>query len=381
MRRFLLPGYVGIVTTLLSGPLALADERDDRILALQDQNAALMQRIQDQEARLSALEQTQPVIGASAIPAVSSSVPGKHGVYGRLRLSMSRQHTDMGSTSSASERQDENAHLLGFKGHWGGEELRALYNIQVGVDADTATAGDVFTRRFAYAGLSSQTWGTLLYGSMSAPYKSPGVDIDQFYDTPVAAPGGAHHFGLSSFNSGWINNSVSYTSPSFSGFNFQGAVFKDDSDNPDDGWNVGIGFEQGAFKADLQMIDASTETGFAAGDARAQRVVLAYTFQEKLALGASWEHVKPKLAESQNLYYGVASYPITHKIKLSGALGFVDGGVSEGVGISLGTWYSVLPSTYIYAVFGNINQSERVTGASDWRTVGVGVHHAFGFGN
>jgi len=365
--------FIGLATPVF------AEDPRPTLQHLQDENRVLRDRLEAQEARLRALEEMLPV--EQTTPRSQERSLGEHSLYGRLRFSMTRVHTDTGSLSTATDSQDENSHFIGIRGAVGDGALRALYDIQFSIDGDTRTPGDVLLRRLSYAGFESDRFGRVLYGTMDSPYKLPGIALDPFYNTPNSVPGGSHHFGLSALNSGWIADTVSYTSPEVRGLRLAAALFKDGQDNPDDGWSLGLDFDRGPLRASFHVLEATEETGFSVGDLRATRGTLAYAFSESLRLGASWEHLKPKLSESIDLYFGSLRYPLTQKLTFGAAIGFVDGGVNEGIGVSLGSWYSVLPNTQIYAVAGSINQRERLGGASDRRSLGIGVHHAFSLGD
>jgi predicted porin len=351
-----------------------ADERNDLILQLLDQNRALTDQLADQERRLGALENRRVSAGA---PVGAAAIPGKHTVYGDLRLSLSRTETDSGSGSMETTSQDSNNSRIGMKGWYGNDEWKAIYHIELGLNQETDRLDDHFDNV-----VTRRRYGTVKYGTMSTPYKMPGYLMDPFYDT-AAGPGFAGaNFGLSPQTNNWVSNALTYTSPSFSGFTVNAGAFFDDADGDDHSMTGGVEYKDGPFKGGIQLLDATNETDLVtASDRRLARLYSNYTFDERLTLAGSWEKAWIDEAADINYYYGVARFALTPRVELASSVGYVDAGAGEGIGLTFGVFYKVLQKTTLYGLISNINRHAESTATPNRLVFSTGVSHKFAFGN
>jgi predicted porin len=103
-----------------------------------------------------------------------------------------------------------------------GNGLKAVYQVEFGIDLtdtqNTAVSGnEPVTMRNSYVGLASN-WGTLLMGRHDTPLKISTGPLDMFADTM------ADYNNTVGFQDLRADNVIAYISPSFSGFQFAGAV-------------------------------------------------------------------------------------------------------------------------------------------------------------
>jgi predicted porin len=103
-----------------------------------------------------------------------------------------------------------------------GNGLKAIYQVEFGIDLtdtqNTAVRGnEAVTMRNSYVGLAGN-WGTFLMGRHDTPLKISTGPLDMFADTM------ADYNNTVGFNDLRVDNAIAYISPSFSGFQFAGAV-------------------------------------------------------------------------------------------------------------------------------------------------------------
>jgi predicted porin len=103
-----------------------------------------------------------------------------------------------------------------------GNGLKAIYQVEFGIDlTDTnnraVSGSESVTMRNSYVGLASN-WGTVLMGRHDTPLKISTGPLDLFADTM------ADYNNTVGFNDLRVDNAIAYISPSFSGFQFAGAV-------------------------------------------------------------------------------------------------------------------------------------------------------------
>lgn len=115
------------------------------------------------------------------------------------------------------------ANRVGIKGSEDlGNGLKAIYQVELGVSlADTndnvTSGGDAITMRNSFVGLAG-SFGTVLIGRHDTPLKISTGKLDMFSDTM------ADYNGTIGFDDIRADNAVAYISPSFSGFQFMGAL-------------------------------------------------------------------------------------------------------------------------------------------------------------
>lgn len=122
-------------------------------------------------------------------------------------------------------RVSNNTSVLGFKGAEDlGGGLKGIWQIEQVIDLTGDTSGTGFGTRDTFIGVAHDTFGTLRIGRYNSPYKSSTRALDIF------------HYRLGDYRNiiGNVNgvnlynnrnpNSLTYTSPSFSGFTVAGQV-------------------------------------------------------------------------------------------------------------------------------------------------------------
>lgn len=211
-------------------------------------------------------------------------------VYGVADLSFDSVSTSggtiPGSRTGNYTRVSSNSSYLGFKGSEDlGNGLRALFQFESSVNADTNTAGSSLlgAARDSYVGLESASIGTVKLGTLSTPTRSLGTAID--------VNAGAAGIGT---NSGLINNlgfdsrqanAIRYDTPALAGFSAAFAYIAGENKTHDgaaapanrSAWDLGMNYKAGPWMAGLTHAQ-SKEGNLADSKVRNSRIATAYDF-------------------------------------------------------------------------------------------------------
>lgn len=116
------------------------------------------------------------------------------------------------------------ANRIGVKGSEDlGNGLKAIYQVEFGINLNDTnnnvlSNSDSITYRNTFVGLAGDAWGTALVGRHDTPMKISTGKLDLFADTM------ADYNGTVGFRDYRADNVVAYISPSWSGFQFAGAI-------------------------------------------------------------------------------------------------------------------------------------------------------------
>ncbi|TDY00110.1 porin [Thiohalophilus thiocyanatoxydans] len=305
---------------------------------------------------------------AAAVAAVLGSAPAAaNEVYGDVRLSVNSIDDSSGTSSDS---QDSNASRVGFKGGYeldGG--LKALYHIEGGVNTDGDDNKDMFTKRFAFAGLAGN-FGKVLYGTLSSPYKMAGLKIDPYYDTAAGDKLSGRNYGLSDYTNGWFDNVVAYITPDMNGIQANAVMVMDDEESNDHHFNYGVSYNQAGFSAGIQLLEVNT----VGSEVDATRVTAGYK-TDQWSVGASMENVDPEASADTDYLYVAGTYNVSAKNTLKLSYGDVD---DDGTGMTAGVSHDLGEKTELYALYSDIDYDDA---AKDNRTViSLGVSHKFSIG-
>ncbi|MDR9435274.1 MAG: porin [Thiohalophilus sp.] len=311
------------------------------------------------------------VIAAAVVTALCFSSPASaNEVYGDVRLSVNSIDKKDGTSTDS---QDSNASRIGFKGSYELDAgLKALYHIQAGVQTDSDSSSDdkdMFTKRFAFAGLAGN-FGKVLYGTLSSPYKMAGLKIDPFYDTAAGEGMGGKNYGLSGYTNGWFDNVLAYVTPDMNGFQANAVMVMDDTDANDHHFNYGASYSQAGFTAGVQLLEVNT----AGSEVDATRLTAGYK-TDQWSIGASMENVDPKASADTDYLYVAGTYNLSAKNTLKLSYGDVD---NDGTGMAAGVSHNLGKKTELYALYSDVDYD---AATDDNRTViSVGVSHKFSIG-
>ncbi|MDQ7015683.1 MAG: porin [Gammaproteobacteria bacterium] len=329
------------------------------------------------------MKKTVLAVALSALFAGSAMADPK--VYGNFRASM-----NFGDLNGADNGLSvvNNASRLGVKGSSGTDSLKGIYHIQMGANNDAG--GAALSSRFYFAGLKG-SFGKVIYGRLSTPYKMAGVKQDPFYDTSAGSGNGGSNYGYSGLNNGFTDNSIAFYSSKIGGaISVHGSLSIDDSGNDDHDIGFGAEFSNKMFKAGVSVLsigdDAADATNGAivakgAGVDTATRVYGSAKLSG-ITVGASFETVDTGAANSRNYVHVNGSFKVSSAMKVAASFGSVTDGNTgtgfdaTGTGFSVGAFYNVLPKTRLSAIFSSVNYDD-VAVITDRSGLSVGVVQSF----
>ena len=159
-------------------------------------------------------------------------------IYGQANVSLDSVSTGSSTNGQTTNHVGSTQSRLGFKGAEDlGDGLSAIWQIEEGVNFANAqntpatsgafTAGTtVFSGRDTFAGLSSASMGTAIFGIHDTPYKMATRGYDLFADSiadnrSIMGTSGTAAGALGDIR---LNNVAAYISPAMNGFTFAGAT-------------------------------------------------------------------------------------------------------------------------------------------------------------
>ncbi|WPL15460.1 Porin [Thiorhodovibrio winogradskyi] len=171
------------------------------------------------------------------------------------------------------------ANRVGVKGSEDlGNGLKAIYQVELGVSLadtnDNVTSGsDSISMRNSFVGLAG-SFGTVLVGRHDTPMKISTGKLDMFSDTM------ADYNGTVGFDDVRADNTIAYISPSFSGFQFMGALVAPggstalgnnnvNSDELNGAWSLAGIYSNGPFYASVAYETAGNEMFMNSADSEA----------------------------------------------------------------------------------------------------------------
>ena len=224
-------------------------------------------------------------------------------VNGQVRLSVNRVNA---AGSSYSELRD-NASRLGFKGSEElGGGLKALFGLEMGIEADQGTLTSP-NFRHSYVGLSSQNWGTMSLGRLdsAAPAGSPIYSQVTAITSFAANDAGLTAIGTSILNArNRTSNSIGYMSPSVAGLDmraryyWRGQESLKEAENAARSLDLGVNYQNGPLKLALGYARDSREGGLKANE-----------FDHKWQAGARYDfgQISPYLLYGRDSYRNSAA--------------------------------------------------------------------------
>jgi len=296
-------------------------------------------------------------------------------IYGNFRGSLNMG--DFGNDGSA--EFVNNASRVGIKGATKKSEsgLQGIYHIQMGANNDAG--GSALTSRFYFAGLKG-SFGKVIYGRLSTPYKMAGVKQDPFYDTSAGPANSGSNYGYSSLNNGFTNNSTAYYSPKFGGgLTFNATASIDDTAEDDHDFGIGVQYATKMFKVGASHLQLD-DTPVIAANAGAENATRIYgsVFLDQITIGASYELVDfATNSDSTSFIHVNGSYQLNAQTKLAASYGKVSEGISSNVfnatgdGYTLGAFYDVLPATTLTLIYTAVDYDDSAVTDRDGLVFGV----------
>lgn len=204
------------------------------------------------------------VSAAAVLPAVAMADVT---VYGRAHVST--DFLDDGADYSETNISS-NSSRLGFKGdHQINPDLKAFFQIEQEINFTNGGDGNGFNTRDTFVGLSGKNFGAVQLGRFDSPFKVARGPANLFGDQ-VGDMRNLTRIGNARFDERY-DNTVQYTTPTFSGFNAKLAysVHEGDSVQVDadgdslktDSVSMSLNYVGGPFEASLAYEQAEEDTG------------------------------------------------------------------------------------------------------------------------
>lgn len=363
---------------------------------------------------------------AIALPVSVFAENGNFTFYGKADVSYDSVNTGNGTTTANGATAitgvtkrvvSSNISKFGFKGSNDlGDGLSAIWQIEQQINFDDA-AKNTFASRNTFAGLKSESLGTVLFGIHDTPYKEATRKLDVFGDSigdnralmgapksvaavpPTATAGAAPFAGASS--QGFElrpSNVLAYISPAFAGVTAAVATVNlteqnfDNTHKANSALSLAAMYNVAPFYGSVAHESHTLETVAAGAKESATRLGFGFT-QDKFSVGLVYEKTTDNLGATQINKYGHSAFYVSGKynigndaVKLAygkagvlgtGAAQVVNSGASQ---LSVGYDHGLSKQTKVYAIYTKISNGKginygfsQVSGAATANSGGFGT--------
>lgn len=376
------------------------------------------------------------IAGAFAAPVAMADTANVN-IYGVANMSYDSTTTNTTTGSTSQQKVSSNSSRIGFKGSEDlGGGTNAIYQIETYVYMDNSTTNTTsLGNRNTFAGLSGESWGTVLLGRNDTPYKTSTRRLDLFADGIAdnrSLMGGVAGTAPTSTTAGTIGKSaylgfdtrpgdvVQYNSPNLSGFTVS-AQYVAGAETPTTGtkgstWALAGMYEAGPIYATLAYQTNKIGAALSGTASAASASALTDTNEKAWKLGGSYtmdqfqvNAIYEKTSDNFNAgaeLLGHKAYYLGGKFNISSSdavkLAFTKskelaGGNTVNTGakqVSLGYDHAMSKRTTVYALYTKLSNDASasynlssaaavstgaVTGAadSDPSAVSIGIKHTF----
>lgn len=195
------------------------------------------------------------VLAGAASFAQSSSVT----IYGTIDVGPTRVSNIGGNSSNRLDDSISQGNRLGFRGREDlGDGLEAFFNLEQGFAADTGTLrqGGIGWGRMSIVGLAHRSYGEI---SLGRQFDQMSPMLLRFHPAGYAGIYAASAGDADRVSGNWLNNGITYKSPSISGFRFtaQYSLKEDGSSTTNAGsaYSFGTSFSTGPFSVAAAVTD------------------------------------------------------------------------------------------------------------------------------
>ncbi len=284
-------------------------------------------------------------------------------LYGKANVSFqSANEENAGDEEYSATELKSNASRVGVKGTYDVEGgLQAIYQAEFEVQFDDGEKdGETFSQRNIFVGLKGG-FGTVKAGKYDTPLKVAQKKIDLFNDLE----GDIKNVITESDNR--ESNTVSYHSPSFSGFQGNVAVISSEEDGVSDGVSASVTFEQNGV-----YVAAALDQNVEDEDVDVFRLVAQYKVAD-FQFGALYESMDPDAADDTDGIFGSVKYTID-KLALKAQYGRSDIHEEGGDSLSIGADYKIAKPLKVFAYYTQFGADDD---AIDRDYLGAGVELKF----
>lgn len=348
---------------------------------------------------------------AFALPVQAVADNGNFTFYGKADVSYDMINTGNGTTTANGATAvtgvnkrvvSSNVSKFGFKGSEDlGDGLSAIWQVEQQIDIDAA-AKNTFASRNTFAGLKSETAGTVLFGIHDTPYKLATRKLDVFGDSIAdnrALLGGVKSTSAVAAFDGRPTNVLAYISPSFGGVSAAVAMvnLKEDNTNDtqanDSALSLAVTYDAAPFYGSVGYESHTLESVAVAtgGDTEtATKVGFGYTL-DALSVGVVYEKTSDDLAAGKDSKYGHSAGYLGAKYKLGNSAVKLAYGKSTLIGdgaaridnsdasqISIGYDHGLSKNTKVYALYSKITNGKGINYGFSQSTAASTSNSGFG---
>lgn len=358
---------------------------------------------------------------ALAIAALPAAAMAEVEIYGKMTGEIARNKTatatypdnsagqaagPFGATTQVDSASGVNSHI-GFRGSEAlGNGLKAIWQVEQGIDFTNGGSGNTFATRDSFVGLASDDWGSVKLGHISTFQNSNMEYVDPWtYNVDTHVNGS----GIFTRTDGRVDSAIRYDSPTLlGGLNFAllyGFNEPGDGQPKQNTFNFGVSYNWGPFTAAYSYLNYQNNNDAGTSPALGQRfeamysegpLYLAAGYQETHSYGdALWPAANPSFSTLGNDNYKTKEAELTASYSLGNftprityAYGWDvdkngskqgDTGYSQWV---VGTDYQISKRTMSYVSYGRVKYDQNVpfgsgSGNDNEYTFGVGLSHSF----
>ncbi len=315
-------------------------------------------------------------------------------------------------TGTSKQVVSSNVSKFGFKGSEDlGNGLAAVWQIEQQINIDDA-AKNTFASRNTFAGLKSETFGTVLFGIHDTPYKISTRKLDVFGDniadnrTLLGAPKSSAAVAVSATLGNPVTaaassqgfelrptNVLAYISPAFAGVTVAAATVNLTEQNytsahlKNSALSLAAMYDVAPFYGSVAYESHTLETVVAGGKESATRLGFGYT-QDMIAVGVVYEKTSDNLGAAQANLYGHNAFYVSGKYNISnmaavklaytnaGQIGtVVDSSASQ---FSIGYDHGLSKRTKLYALYTKIANGKGINYAFSQNSGAASTNAGFG---
>ncbi|MXR38188.1 porin [Neisseriaceae bacterium B2N2-7] len=356
-----------------------------------------------------------------AIAALPAAAMADVEIYGKMTGEIARNKTatatypdnsagqtagSFGATTEIDSASGVNSHI-GFRGNEAlGNGLKAIWQLEQGIDFTDGGSGNTFATRDSFVGLASDDWGSVKLGRISTFQNS-----NMEYVDPWTYNGNTHVNGSNIFTrtDGRVDSAIRYDSPTLlGGLDFAllyGFSEPGNGQPKQNTFNFGVSYNWDAFTAAYSYLNYQNNNEAETSPALGQRFELMYSegplylaagYQQTRGYGGNlWPAANPGFDTLGNTNYKTREAELTASYSLGNftprltyAYGWdvdANGSKQSDTGYKqwvVGTDYQISKRTMSYVSYGHVKYGQNVpfysgSGTDSEYTLGVGVSHSF----
>ena len=294
-------------------------------------------------------------------------------IYGLASVSLDRVNDGAATNATTAMGVSAPGSRLGFKGSEdlsGGLSTFWMIETNVALDSPgTTKLGD----RDAFAGLKSDSMGSVKLGSGGTPYRTSTRGLDLFDGTIASNIGLVSNGQLD----GGAPNSITYASPDMGGFTVEVAKAFEEAAIGTGGTAIAAKYAAGPLYAIVAQRKKGTGPGNSTSGVKVGGSYSMDAFAVNLILEKMTDTAGAVEAKNTNLYLG-GKFNISSSDAVKAAFikrGSTTGATDDAKQITVGYDHNLSKDTMVYALY--TKTTDNTTGAADPSAISFGMHKSF----